>query len=424
MAGAAGGSADDAERGGGERGFISIFDGKSMAGWDVLFGVPGREVPRPDAFVIEDGAFRCQGLKKYWLRYKAEKLGDFVLRFQYKLTEGANSGVCIHAQDEGVPWQTGFEVQILDDFGKEPDLHSTGAIYDVINPMYNESKPAGEWNEMEVTSIGKQVKVAVNGMKVIDADFGQLTVPMGKYAKPFAELPSTGYITFQDHGKVWWLRNVRVKKLEAAARPEKTTDTRAADDGFTTILDGKSMEGWSAFSPGGDPLPKDGWVLKDGYLHCSGQGSGFFRYEKEPLADVVVRGEFRIPPRANSGIILRSKKTGDPCYTGFEIQVYDDHGKKPYRTCCGSVYDMVTPMFNTCKPAGEWNTFEITVDGLLVKGVLNGWKIIDTDFSKLTRPRGKFNFAYADMPRLGYLCFQDHGSEVDYRNIRIRKIRH
>jgi len=64
---------------------------------------------------------------------------------------------------------------------------------------------------------------------------------------------------------------------------------------------------------------------------------------------------------------------------------------------------------------------EITCDGHLVKVVLNGLKVIDTDFSKLTEPIGKFAFAYADMPKKGYIALQDHWTPIWYRNIRLKK---
>lgn len=406
-----------------EKGFVSIFDGKSMNGWDVFYGDPEKAPPDKNAFVIDDGALHCRGLGDYWLRYRAEKLDNFVLRFQYKLSKGCNSGVCIRTADKGIPWQTGFEVQILDCHGRDPDAHTDGAIYDVVTPMYNETKPTGEWNEMEITCCGKLVKVVVNGIKLIDVDFGKLTMPLGKFKTPYAQLPLIGWVTFQDHGMAWWMKNVRLKKLDAADRPIKPAESSAdADAGFESIFDGKTMNGWAIYSPDGGAVPKDNWVVQDGYFRCNPKSGALLRYEKEPLGDCVVRGEFRIQKGVNSGIILRSKKNGEPCYTGFEIQVYDDYGKKPYKHCCGSVYDITTPMFNACKPAGEWNQFEITTDGLQVKVVLNGWKVIDTEFSKFTRPRGKFNFAYADLPRTGYLCFQDHGGVVDYRNIQVKKI--
>ena len=417
-------SGDEAKPACAEEGFVSIFDGKTMAGWDVFYIAPEREVPRPDAFVVQDGAFYCKGYKDYWLRYKAEKLDDFVLRLEFKLSQGANSGICIRTQDEGIPWQTGFEVQLLDDYGKDPDVHTTGSIYDVITPMYNASRPLGKWNEMEITCAGKVVRIAVNGLKLIDADFGRLTMPLGKFKTPYSELPTTGYVTIQDHGMELWLRNIRLKKLDAEA-VHRATATRACDEasGFETILDGQGLEGWSVYNPKGGEVSGDEWVVMEDFVRCrGGKGGTYLRYEKEPLGDCVVRGEFRVAKGTNSGIVLRSAETGHPCYTGFEVQLLDDAGKRPTRRGCGAIYDVVTPMFNASRPAGQWNRFEITTDGLLVKVVLNGWKVIDTDFGKLTAPRGKFKFAYSDLPKRGYVCFQDHGGQVDFRDIQIKRI--
>lgn len=79
-------------------------------------------------------------------------------------------------------------------------------------------------------------------------------------------------------------------------------------------------------------------------------------------------------------------------------------------------------LYKPSSPVGQWNEMEIAVKGSLVIVVLNGLKVIDTDSSKLTRPIGKFDFAYADMPRSGYLALQDHWTPIGYRNIRPKKL--
>ncbi len=75
-----------------------------------------------------------------------------------------------------------------------------------------------------------------------------------------------------------------------------------------------------------------------------------------------------------------------------------------------------------CRPAGEWNSYDILVEGSRVVVVHNGWKIIDADLEKMTMPIGKFDVPFAEYAREGYLTFQDHGGEVWYRNILIREI--
>jgi hypothetical protein len=201
--------------------------------------------------------------------------------------------------------------------------------------------------------------------------------------------------------------------------------TAGGDRGFVTIFDGRSLDGWEiVVEPGDQPekkLRQDAFYLENGTLACKGYGFHWFRY-KEPLQDCVLRMEFKIAKDTNSGVCLRSLKKGTPPTTGFEVQIVDDIGKEPSKYSTGAIYDVVTPMYNASKPIGEWNEMEITMKGSLVVVVLNGLKLIDTDFSKLTRPIGKFDFAYANMPRSGYLALQDHWTPIWYRNIRLKKL--
>lgn len=90
------------------------------------------------------------------------------------------------------------------------------------------------------------------------------------------------------------------------------------------------------------------------------------------------------------------------------------------RTGTGSIYDIACPMYNLARPAGEWNSYDITVQGKQVQVVVNGWKVIDTDFSQMVAPIGKFPIAFAELPQEGMVALQDHGGEVWYRNILIR----
>jgi hypothetical protein len=143
-------------------------------------------------------------------------------------------------------------------------------------------------------------------------------------------------------------------------------------------------------------------------------------YTPERFEDFDLHVEFKVAKRTNSGVFLRAQPN-DPVYRGFEVQVLDDYGKAPNKNGSGAIYDVVTPMFNLARPAGEWNSYDISVHGTEVKVSMNGWMVIHTDFAKMTKPLGKFKIAYANMPREGVLALQDHGGEVWYRNIVIRK---
>ena len=404
-----------------EDGFVSIFDGTSLDGWRILYRESGRPLPREDAFRVVDGLIECVGHNGYWLRYEKEQLENFVLRLEVKLTPKANSGVIVHATERGVPWQSGFEVQIFDDYGRPPTKHGMGSIYDVVTPMYNESRPPGEWNEMEVTYANKQVQVVVNGLKVIDTDFSKMTCPIGKFRFPYSTLQTKGYLALQDHGDQLWFRNIRLKKLPSDYRLEPATP-EDCEEGFESIMPGPGGQGWEVYEPGGRTDPHV-FVLINDFIRAAGTArhENFYRY-KEPLRNYILRGEYRTEAKANSGFILQTKKEGIPWETGFEVQILEDYGEWPTRHSEGSIYDVTTPMFNASNPAGHWNTFEITHDRGQVRVVLNGWKVIDTDFNDLTTPRGKFTFPYSQMPREGYLCLQDHGDVVDFRRLRLKRL--
>jgi len=194
----------------GDEGFITLFDGRSLDGWEIY--LEKDEPIKPDAFYLENGVIACKGYGYHWLRYK-QPMDDFILRLEFRTAKDTNSGVCLRTLEKGAPPFTGFEVQIADDYGKEPHKHGTGAIYDVVWPMYNASRPVGEWNEMEITCDGPLVTVVLNGLEVIDTDFSKLTEPIGKFSFAYADLPKSGYIALQDHWTPIWYRNIRIKPL-------------------------------------------------------------------------------------------------------------------------------------------------------------------------------------------------------------------
>ncbi len=192
--------------------FTPILNGRNLDGW-VVWHLDDNVELKPDAFYVDDeGALACKGYDRYWIRYD-KPLGDVVLRMEFKVDQGTNSGVILRALPGGDPPWNGFEVQIVDDAGHDPNKHSTGAIYDVVTPMYNASKPAGEWNDLEITTDGLKVKIVLNGLKVIDTDFAKLTEPIGKFDFPYAEMRPEGYLSLQDHGSKVWYRKIRVKHL-------------------------------------------------------------------------------------------------------------------------------------------------------------------------------------------------------------------
>lgn len=193
---------------------------------------------------------------------------------------------------------------------------------------------------------------------------------------------------------------------------------RPEGEGWIDLLDAEHAPGWKNITD-----DKDIFAINDGVLHIFGKTIHPLRYAgyaPERFGDFELHIEFKLARRANSGVFVRSQPN-DPVQRGFEIQVLEDHGKPPSKNSCGSIYDITTPMYNMSRPAGEWNSFDISVKGKEVIVFMNGWRIIHTDLSQMTTPLGKFKIAYNEMPMEGMLMLQDHGGEAWYRNILIRK---
>ena len=200
--------------------------------------------------------------------------------------------------------------------------------------------------------------------------------------------------------------------------PEGLPTTRPEGGGWVDLLDDAHVAGWKNITDG-----KDIFEIKDRTVHLFGRSLHPLRYvgyAPESFGNFDLHLEFKLAHHTNSGVFLRSKPN-DPVARGFEIQVLEDFGRPPDKNSCGAIYDVVTPMFNLSRPAGEWNSFDVAVQGQEVIVRMNGWMIIHTDFAKMTKPLGKFAVAYADLPLEGALALQDHGGEAWYRNIVIHK---
>lgn len=189
-------------------GWINLLDAAHAPAWKNVTN-------DKDIFEIKDGVLHIFGRMVPPLRYAgytAEKFGDFQLHVEFKLAHHANSGIFLRSQFND-PVYRGFEVQVIEDFGKAPTKNRCGAIYDITTPMYNMSRPEGEWNSFDITVKGKEVIVVMNGWMVVHTDFSKMTTPLGKFRIPYNDLPLEGHLMLQDHGGETWYRNLLIKKL-------------------------------------------------------------------------------------------------------------------------------------------------------------------------------------------------------------------
>jgi hypothetical protein len=163
---------------------------------------------------IVDGVIHCTGAENdYWLASE-KKYDNFVLKLDFRVSQGANSGIFLRVPGPDRPAYTGYEVQIIDDIGKPPSKHSTGSIYDIFKPVDNVSRPLGEWNHIEITQDGSKVSVVLNGLQIIAADFSLMTEPIGKFKFAYADMPETGYVGVQNHGNPVDFKDIMIKPLK------------------------------------------------------------------------------------------------------------------------------------------------------------------------------------------------------------------
>ena len=206
-----------------------------------------------------------------------------------------------------------------------------------------------------------------------------------------------------------------------SSKPVPYGQPTAAPDGpeWVDLLDASHRAGWKNIT---DDM--DIFEFRDGMLHIFGRTIYPLRYvgyTPERFHNFALHVEFKVAGGANSGVFLRAQPN-DPVYRGFEVQVLDDFGRPPNKNGSGAIYDVVTPMFNMARPAGEWNSYDITVNGSEVIVLMNGWMVVHTDLAKMTMLIGKFEVPYAELPLDGLLMFQDHGGEVWYRSVRLKKL--
>jgi hypothetical protein len=191
--------------------FRDLFNGRDFDGW-VMEGPP-EGLTHPDGrpvWNVKDGEIVCQGKRWSFLRYDREAFADFTLHVEFLMARGCNSGVGIRTGpiDLADPQNTRpscfcYEIQLLDDAGEPPTEHSSGSLYRYVAPAENPIRPAGEWNELEITCIGPRIRVVLNGRTI--QDFDQTSLPATR------DKPLSGNVCLQNHGHLIRFRNVRIR---------------------------------------------------------------------------------------------------------------------------------------------------------------------------------------------------------------------
>jgi hypothetical protein len=200
-------------------------------------------------------------------------------------------------------------------------------------------------------------------------------------------------------------------------------------DGWRLLFDGTTTTGWRGFKS--DKFPAEGWSVKGGELVHAPKAGGGDIVTGEEFGDFELSVDWMVGAGGNSGIIYRAGEDKDyPWQTGPECQILDDERHpdgKNRKTSAGSLYDVVEPPVDVVRPAGEWNTARVLCKGTHVEHWLNGFKVVDIDLAseafKTAKAASKWKDSadYASRPS-GHIALQDHGDEVRFRNVKIRKL--
>ena len=196
----------------GDAGFQPLFNGENLDGW----------VGNKQSYRAENGMIVVdpQGGGSGGNLFTEKVYGDFILRFEFQLTPGANNGLAIHAPLEGDAAYAGKEIQILDNTAaKYADLQAYqyhGSVYGILPARRGFLKPVGEWKEEEVIVQGSQIQVILNGTVIVDGDMLEAGKNGTMDGKEHPGLQRTrGHIGFLGHGDVVRFRNIRIRELSA-----------------------------------------------------------------------------------------------------------------------------------------------------------------------------------------------------------------
>lgn len=195
--------------------------------------------------------------------------------------------------------------------------------------------------------------------------------------------------------------------------------------GWITLFNGKDLAAWRGYRS--EQVGK-GWKVQDGVLTRVKDDAGDLVTIAD-FQDFELQLDWRISKGGNSGVFYRvSLDANEAAETGPEYQLLDNATDKHPEYTAAALYDLVAPSEDRTRSVGEWNEARIIVRGWSIQHWLNGYKVVDIDlassYGKELLKNSKFNQTpkFATSLR-GHIALQDHGSEVSFRNIRIREFK-
>lgn len=387
-------------------GWKLLFDGKTLDGWR---DYNGDSLTAP--WIVEDGCIRAKGSGSDASGYIVTDTiyENFELAWDWKIAEGGNSGMLYHVVENPkfkVPYVTGPEYQLIDDFGfPEPleDWQKTAADYAMHVPDTSKTiiKPAGEWNTSKIVFDNGHVEHWLNGEKVVEFEawtddwFEKKNSGKWKDAPEYG-LAHKGVICLQDHGSAAWFRNIKIKEL-----PRKTKEV--------DLFNGVDLKGWEIYGT-------EKWYVDNGLLVCESGPDKQYGYlaTREYYDDFDLTVDFKQLANGNSGVFFRSFIEPGAIINGWQVEVapkgmdtggiYESYGR-------GWLVQIPDEKENILKP-GDWNTLRILVKGDNVKTWLNGEQMVDLSDPEIGKAQG----------RIALQIHDGGGIKVQWKNLKLKTL--
>ncbi|MCA1756634.1 MAG: DUF1080 domain-containing protein [Bacteroidales bacterium] len=405
----------------GEEGFVSMFNGRDLDGWQGLVENPIARSRMTDRELAGKQAAADMEMTKNWSVDRGaiwfsgnganlcsvEEYGDFELLVDWRITKNGDSGIYLRGTPQVQIWDTS-----LTDVGAEV---GSGGLYNnqehKSRPLVVADNPVTQWNSFRIVMKGEVVSVWLNGILVVDE------VVMENYWDRSRPIFRFGPVELQAHGNELAFRDIYIRKFDRAGygiTPEEM------EDGFVSLFNGYDLDNWTG--------NKNAYSADNGTIVVRPQeGSGGNLYTEREYDDFNFRFDFQLTPGANNGLGIRTPITGDPAYVGMELQILDNTapvyaGLEPYQYH-GSVYGVIPARRGYLNPVGEWNSQEVIVEGTRIRVILNGTTIVDGDISDAIRNGTMDHNEHPGLLRdRGHIGFLGHGSVVRFRNIRIKEL--
>jgi hypothetical protein len=355
-----------------EPGFVSLFDGKTLAGWSVQEGPPS-------AFRVDEGSIVVDESANFptWLR-SDKQYENFDFRCEFFLKGWMNSGIYLHAPEHGRNTWVGMKINIFHQADREPKPESVGSIFPLIAPRAIDVKNRGEWNSLRALMDWPRLQVWMNDTLVQDLDVESHPELRHRLRRGYLGIESLSYpIRF---------RNLRIQELPAKEQWEALYN-RPED-----IAKWQTGSGKPLFEPRGAILRGDG----NGQLAT-----------RETYRDFVLHLYIRGVRYHNGGLMFRSVP-GPQGGRGqsYEIQLHDVEGAH-YAT--GSLYSFKRAAYPRIE-AEKWFLLQLVVQGPQCLVRINGDTVLEYD--------------HLENLQAGRIELQAHdpGRWIEYKEINIRRL--